>query len=423
MQQVPPIPCPICKEDKTNYEECRRQGFYVCVDCGCVLGDVIDSGPEWRNFDDAPSQSRVGPAYDPRFTDGDLGSSSRCRMRRDVADARKRRYFDNCERLTNELSLTKRVLDRACNLLCEQQTREEKNRHTVPLCAAAVFLACRSEFAPRTMSEICLATRPQSITKRQLGKALCHLRRALTPRCDCKMRSIDFVCQEPATHTWWFSSHENGRVCRNHARAPWVPEACADSIRPITDSTLLQIGTVDVPMLCERICALVGVRTFSKIQQVKRAVQAVRGVRAPPLFVDADVGERFVVRNETTVERCADGTIIRAIVYGGRLPPAGSESVLERFEDGVGHFDNFNMRNRGVVCSHEPETLVRACVYALLTTGPKDVMDSRMQFLCNEGTVTRSTIVNAFKNVCCVPVARRELNLSDDAVIAYLRHN
>ena len=67
-----------CRECKSaNTMEDHHSGDIVCMDCGLVIGKVIDQGEEWRSFadDDGPDKSRVGAARNDLLSESAMSTS------------------------------------------------------------------------------------------------------------------------------------------------------------------------------------------------------------------------------------------------------------------------------------------------------------------------------------------------------------
>lgn len=164
---------------ETNCPECDGATYHdghevVCADCGVIVAvDRIDHGPEWRNFEDNPSNpSRVGP---PRTeTRHDNGLSTKIGRSRGESRATKRRRnwnqqtkmttkadralahgLSEIQRLTSTLERGKAVRDRACRLFRNAQSDSLlRGRAIESMAAAAVAAACREQRVMCPLAEI-----------------------------------------------------------------------------------------------------------------------------------------------------------------------------------------------------------------------------------------------------------------------------
>ncbi|WP_255197743.1 transcription initiation factor IIB [Halorarius litoreus] len=177
----------------------------VCDDCGLVLADqAVDTGPEWRNFEDRSNRSRTGAPRTPSrhdrglsteigwSTDGNgnaLSSTKRrkfSRLRTQHSRAQRRGKRERNEmyglteirRMTSALGFTKAFRDRACRLFSSAQEADLlRGRSIETIAAASVYAACRCEGRPQTVADIAQVARvPEqkvrsgySVLNRELG--------------------------------------------------------------------------------------------------------------------------------------------------------------------------------------------------------------------------------------------------------------
>lgn len=406
MNVLAPLDCPVCKVPKINYEENRRAGHCVCVDCGCVLCDYVDSGPEWRNFsgeDGEPDRSRVGGAFDSRFEDGGVTTQvprrfRRAETRRSTSDRRKQRLFERCRRFGSALNLNSRVTDAACRMICAQQENDDlPEREAGPLCAAVLYLTCRAEGCPRTANDVALAC---FLPKKRLSRALQRLKQALVPRCQATCSSIDGrFCNDPAEFSWFDNAKNHGVVCRRHCVDPWVPQGLIPKPLP---SAAEEFGQMNLRQLCERVCVDARL-AFRFVRVVYAAAKAVWD-SPPPSFCQSDVEKRVEFREDGLggLVRVSDGTTMRAALHGGNLPgdTARTHVPLE-FDGQVARFADFNMVNRAAT-KHEPETLARACAYGVRLKQKGCALTAEETETCTGTAVSVATLVSAHRTASCV---------------------
>ncbi len=169
--------CPACQADLVFDEE---RGEYVCPVCGMVAeSNVIDMGPEWREFtpDQRERRSRAGAPVKARLPDKgistvidqDLRDSkgrknpTMRRLRRWDAriknsDGSQRNYvraFDELENLASKLHLPESVRELAASIYRKAHKKGiVRGRGIEAVVGAAVFAACKEMNVPRTAREI-----------------------------------------------------------------------------------------------------------------------------------------------------------------------------------------------------------------------------------------------------------------------------
>jgi transcription initiation factor TFIIB len=154
----------------------------VCDDCGLVLADQqVDTGPEWRNFEDRSNRKRTGAPRTPSRHDRGLsteigwspngrgsGFSSRKRRQfsrlrqhhrraqhRNKAERNEMHGLTEIRRMASALGFTKSVRDRACRLFSTAQAQDLlRGRSIEAIAAASVYATCRCEGRPQTLEDI-----------------------------------------------------------------------------------------------------------------------------------------------------------------------------------------------------------------------------------------------------------------------------
>ena len=68
--------CPECKTSDHIIED-HQKGIIVCSNCGCVLSNIIDSNPEWKQYDDdgKAEGSRCSYVTNPFLPQSSLGTT------------------------------------------------------------------------------------------------------------------------------------------------------------------------------------------------------------------------------------------------------------------------------------------------------------------------------------------------------------
>lgn len=172
--------CPECGGDVR-----RDRTERICRDCGLVAGVVdVDSGPEWRSFEDDASDprrtgapltrsrhdrglsTRIGHAGDVRATGRKRRQFARLRTQhrraqcRSKAERNQRDVFMQIHRLTASLSLPESARDQACMLFRSAQNEGLiRGRSLEGFTAATVYAACRLGGYPRTTAEVLASAR------------------------------------------------------------------------------------------------------------------------------------------------------------------------------------------------------------------------------------------------------------------------
>ncbi|WP_435196389.1 transcription initiation factor IIB [Natronomonas sp. EA1] len=169
--------CPECEGRVTmNTQET------VCDDCGLILADQqVDTGPEWRDFDDGPTRERTGaprtPARHDRGLSTEIGYQKDARGR--LLSAKKRRQLHRLRRehsraqhrskaernemqglieirrMCGALGFDTGFRDRACRLFSTAQDADLlRGRSIEAIAAASVYATCRCDGRPQTVGDI-----------------------------------------------------------------------------------------------------------------------------------------------------------------------------------------------------------------------------------------------------------------------------
>ena len=167
-----------CPECEGWLDESDRET--ICSDCGLVVAERwIDTGPEWRSFEDDRNRKRTGAPLTRSRHDrglstriGHEGSEVRLtgRKRRRVARMRRQHrraqftskaqrnqvdVFVEIRRIVSALSLPTTVRDQACDLFRSAQNENlVRGRSLEGFAAATIYATCRTLEIPRTVEEV-----------------------------------------------------------------------------------------------------------------------------------------------------------------------------------------------------------------------------------------------------------------------------
>jgi transcription initiation factor TFIIB len=158
--------------------ECKHQivndqGENICIQCGTIMGNVIDEGAEWRNYEDnkGEDQCRTGFVTSDLLPEASYGSimsfkgANSPQMKAlqrlscwSLSSNSQRSWmgiFDTIQLSCTHAGLPKSIMMDACgmykNLDDAQKVRGETRR---ALMGAAIFVACRNNGVPRSHEEI-----------------------------------------------------------------------------------------------------------------------------------------------------------------------------------------------------------------------------------------------------------------------------
>jgi len=185
-----------------------KEGTLVCHDCALVAADsLVDQRAECREFnDEGESKSHVGGpiTYDDligdnfnlmtyvdyKRTPGDLETKDQLANSQRRISSRNIRISQAMEKinsLSDKMSLNKSTEEQAKRLFknfIEASPTRKKNLFVIV--AAALYLACRIDRAPRTLKEICESA---NVEQKALGKAFKEMQRTLQGNGDHKRPS------------------------------------------------------------------------------------------------------------------------------------------------------------------------------------------------------------------------------------------
>lgn len=191
--------CPECGASKVLVDTSR--GERVCQDCGTVVDErVVDHGPEWRDYDDDQTSSRVGApittalhdkglttAIDWRDKDATgrtLPSKRRQQLQRlrnwqeriRVQDATERnlRYaLSELNRMSSALGVADTVRDQSAVIYRQALDKDLiRGRSIEGMATGAFYIACRKNGVPRSLNEISDISR---VDKCEVGRAYRYL--------------------------------------------------------------------------------------------------------------------------------------------------------------------------------------------------------------------------------------------------------
>ena len=149
------------------------EGEHVCNKCGTIMGNVIDEGAEWRNYEDSKgeSQCRTGFVISDLLPESSYGSVMSFKganspqlkaLQRlscwSLSSNSQRSWvgiFDSIQLSCTHAGLPKSIMMDACGMYKKlddaQKVRGETRR---ALMGAAIFVACRNNNVPRSHEEI-----------------------------------------------------------------------------------------------------------------------------------------------------------------------------------------------------------------------------------------------------------------------------
>jgi len=180
--------CPECASRELNLDD--KRGEYVCDDCGLVIeSDIIDTGPEWRNFQETNDASRVGMPENPMFHDKGKGTTFEWkegtsgksrgqfyRMNRYQNQARVRTSVDRnlvgalqtLKKVASTLGIGNQTMARAAEIYRKAvEARLIQGRSNDSMIAAAIYTATRIAGTPRTLAEISQHSR---VGQKEIGR-------------------------------------------------------------------------------------------------------------------------------------------------------------------------------------------------------------------------------------------------------------
>jgi transcription initiation factor TFIIB len=158
--------CPECGAKKII--EDHKFGELVCIQCGCVVGKLIDRGPEWRSFD-SQEKERVGPPQRPTLQISTvIGSFTRATPeqrtqiqrlqklhKRMTIDERIRRGILEIERVSSPLGLPPSIREMVASLWIKFiKNKPHPGRKIPTLIGALTYYTLRKIRRPRPLKEI-----------------------------------------------------------------------------------------------------------------------------------------------------------------------------------------------------------------------------------------------------------------------------
>jgi transcription initiation factor TFIIIB Brf1 subunit/transcription initiation factor TFIIB len=172
-----------CQHNLVNDE-----GEHVCTKCGTIMGNVIDEGAEWRNYEDGKGedQCRTGFVTSDLLPEASYGaimsykgitSPQLKQLQRlscwSLSSNSQRSWmsiFDTIQLSCSHAGLPKSIIMDACGMYKKlddaQKVRGETRR---ALMGAAIFVACRNSGVPRSHEEI---AKIMTVNIRSLCKAI-----------------------------------------------------------------------------------------------------------------------------------------------------------------------------------------------------------------------------------------------------------
>ena len=184
--------CPVC--DSTDLLEDAHEGITVCRNCGRVLGSIIDTGSEWRTFQDDGSSrggvdmNRVGGVENALLQDlglstvigrnADGSHSAMARLHHHGTLDSRHRYlldgFGRVSRLVGELQLPRSIEERAKEIFKKcYDSKEFKSKNADIIVVACIYIGCRQEGIARSLKEVCASG---NVTTAQVGKVTLRIK-------------------------------------------------------------------------------------------------------------------------------------------------------------------------------------------------------------------------------------------------------
>lgn len=188
--------CPECESPELRHDYKRAE--LVCEDCGLVIDEAfIDTGPEWRAFDDEQREKRARTGAPMTMTQHDKGLTSvigsddrdsygsplssskqqqfyrlkKWQRRARLSDSNERNMalaLGEINRMSSQLDIPQSIQETA-SMIYRQATKEDliRGRSIEGVSGAALYIACRHINVPRTLDEIAEVAR---IPKKELGR-------------------------------------------------------------------------------------------------------------------------------------------------------------------------------------------------------------------------------------------------------------
>lgn len=195
--------CPECGNHRFEKDDMRAES--ICCVCGCVIDcNMIDTGPDWRDFDTGPDRAHAGPPLSYRAHDKGLYTEIAMGSRdahgnsipyRNMTQVRRMRVWQKRMRISNaterNLATALTHIDRVSSVMdLPKNIREStastyrkalkknliRGRSIEVMVAACLYASCRQCGVPRTLDEVSLATR---VDKKSIGRTYRILSRQL----------------------------------------------------------------------------------------------------------------------------------------------------------------------------------------------------------------------------------------------------
>ncbi|MBS1263823.1 MAG: Transcription initiation factor IIB [Methanonatronarchaeales archaeon] len=190
------LKCPECESPELRHDYKRAE--LVCDDCGLVVDDAfIDTGPEWRAFDNEQRQKRARTGAPMTMTQHDKGLTSvigsddtdsygsplssskqqqfyrlkKWQRRARLSDSNERNMalaLGEINRMSSQLDIPQSIQETA-SVIYRSATKADliRGRSIEGVSGAALYIACRHLNVPRTLDEIAEVAR---IPKKELGR-------------------------------------------------------------------------------------------------------------------------------------------------------------------------------------------------------------------------------------------------------------
>lgn len=210
--------CPECDSPELRHDYKRAE--LVCEECGLVVDDeFIDTGPEWRAFDEEQREKRARTGAPMTMTQHDKGLTSvigsddtdsygsplssrkqqqfyrlkKWQRRARLSDSNERNMalaLGEINRMSSQLDIPQSIQETA-SMIYRAATKADliRGRSIEGVSGAALYVACRHLNVPRTLDEIAEVAR---IPKKELGRTF----RFIAQELEIKMmpaRPLDYI--------------------------------------------------------------------------------------------------------------------------------------------------------------------------------------------------------------------------------------
>ena len=195
--------CPEC--GGTHFESDGMRGERICSTCGCVIDEeIIDLGPDWRNFGSGRERDRVGSPLTVMTHDKGLSTEIATGSRdgrgasipqKNMAQIRRLRTWQKRMRISNatERNLATAIthINRISNAMGMGNNVKEatatiyrkavkrnlvRGRSIETVVASCMYAACRQCGSPRTLDEVANAS---GVEKKTIGRTYRMMSRQL----------------------------------------------------------------------------------------------------------------------------------------------------------------------------------------------------------------------------------------------------